>query len=56
MNGKLARQIRREAKKRISEEILFLNRALKPKPKRFPVFLWKLFARLYFKEGYFDFR
>ena len=55
MNGRLAKAIRKEAKIKIKNEVLFLDRAFRPKPRWLPVWAWRRLARIYFNDGYFVF-
>lgn len=48
MNGKLAKMYRKEARKEAAKEMQLLNRVLKPKPRFFPLFAWRILAKLFF--------
>ena len=54
MRGAVAKKIRqlynREYRHRVLEEQGFLARALKPKPRRMPAFLWRWLAGFFFSE------
>ena len=45
-----AKKIRKAVKQKIGEVTDYLNKRLKPKPKYYPNWLWKLGARIYFKN------
>jgi len=53
MNEKKSKKLRKEAKKKIDGEVLFLSRALKSRSKWMPKWLFYKVAKIYFKNDFF---
>lgn len=48
-NKKMAKIWRKEARAEACRELQLLNQMMKPRPKYFPIWLWRLLAKLFFK-------